>query len=184
MLVGASGAGKSSLLSAGLVPALQEGALGGPGEPAREVLQLVPGSDPLAELTRRIPGLAEILSPADEPATEPGTPEFAHAVRETVTAWARRDAPDSSAAAPARPVVIVDQFEETFTLCLDETVRNTFIQLLYAASSPPDPVSGPTSARGRPRSSSSASAPTSTTSACAIPNSPTRSSTGTWSSGR
>ncbi|WP_371660736.1 hypothetical protein [Streptomyces sp. NBC_00280] len=139
MLVGASGAGKSSLLSAGLVPALQEGALGGPGEPAREVLQLVPGSDPLAELTRRIPGLAEILSPADEPATEPGTPEFAHAVRETVTAWARRDAPDSSAAAPARPVVIVDQFEETFTLCLDETVRNTFIQLLYAASSPPGP---------------------------------------------
>ncbi len=139
MLVGASGAGKSSLLSAGLVPALQEGALGGPGQPAREVLQLVPGSDPLAELTRRIPGLSEILSPDGEPAIEPGTPEFAHAVRETVTAWARRDAPDSSTAAPARPVVIVDQFEETFTLCLDETVRNTFIQVLHAASSPPGP---------------------------------------------
>ncbi len=35
MLVGASGAGKSSLLSAGLVPALQEGALGGPGDRPR-----------------------------------------------------------------------------------------------------------------------------------------------------
>nr|WP_203729285.1 WD40 repeat domain-containing protein [Streptomyces sp. SID12501] len=147
MLVGASGAGKSSLLSAGLVPALREGALGGPGQRAREVLQLVPGSDPLAELTRRIPGLSEILSPAGKPAIEPGTPEFAHAVRETVTAWARRDAPnstasgstaaDSSGSAPGRPVVIVDQFEETFTLCADETVRNTFIQVLHAASSPP-----------------------------------------------
>nr|WP_203690123.1 WD40 repeat domain-containing protein [Streptomyces sp. SID12488] len=160
MLVGASGAGKSSLLSAGLVPALREGALGGPGQQAREVLQLVPGSDPLAELARRIPGLAEILSPAGKPAIEPGTPEFAHAVRETVTAWARRDAPDSAASdvtasdvtasgssashasdasvsAPGRPVVIVDQFEETFTLCPDETVRNTFVQVLHAASSPP-----------------------------------------------
>ncbi|MDW4905158.1 hypothetical protein RB628_07305, partial [Streptomyces sp. ADMS] len=138
ILVGASGAGKSSLLSAGLVPALQEGALGGPGQPAREILQLVPGSDPLAELTRRIPGLSQLLSPAGEPVAEPGTPEFAHAVRETVAAWARRDAPDSPTASPARPVVIVDQFEETFTLCPDETIRNTFIQILHAASSPPE----------------------------------------------
>ncbi|MFI1360779.1 NACHT and WD repeat domain-containing protein [Streptomyces sp. NPDC020898] len=140
MLVGASGAGKSSLLSAGLVPALQEGALGGPGRPAPEVVQLVPGSDPLAELTRRIPGLADILAPAaGESAAEPGTPEFARAVRETVAVWARRDASDSPAASLSRPVVIVDQFEETFTLCLDEADRNAFIQVLHAAASPPGP---------------------------------------------
>ncbi|WP_405818326.1 hypothetical protein OG241_25835 [Streptomyces sp. NBC_01390] len=143
MLVGASGAGKSSLLSAGLVPALREGALGGPGQPAPEILSLVPGSDPLAELTSRIPALSEILAPAGQPANEPGTPEFAHAVRETVTAWSHRDtptdSPSTSLTSPSsgRPVVIVDQFEETFTLCSDETVRNTFIQFLHAASSPP-----------------------------------------------
>lgn len=68
MLVGASGAGKSSLLSAGLVPALQNGGpddRNGGGRTTRatttspaKVLQFVPGTDPLAELTSRIPELA------------------------------------------------------------------------------------------------------------------------------
>ncbi|MGA5895019.1 hypothetical protein [Streptomyces venetus] len=66
MLVGASGAGKSSLLNAGLVPALRDGALGGDDGaakgPARKVVQLVPGSDPLAELARCIPELGPVVS--------------------------------------------------------------------------------------------------------------------------
>ncbi|MGP9020039.1 nSTAND1 domain-containing NTPase [Streptomyces sp. BR1] len=127
MLVGASGAGKSSLLNAGLVPALQNG--GQSKEKARQVLQLVPGADPLVELARRIPELAPVISAGDEP----GTPQFAHAVREAVTAWAHRES-----SSPASPVVIVDQFEETFTLCSDEASRRTFVQLLHAACTPTD----------------------------------------------
>ncbi|MFE3851866.1 AAA family ATPase [Streptomyces griseorubiginosus] len=161
MLVGASGAGKSSLLNAGLVTALADGALDGEaGGPA--VLQLVPGADPLAELTRRIPGLAPVVAEADiaeadaraadarttdtrtadarttdtrtaDAGTPDHPPEFAAAVRDAVASWAQHEG------AAARAVVIVDQFEEAFTLCSDETARRTFVQLLHAACTPAGP---------------------------------------------
>ncbi|WP_030782043.1 WD40 repeat domain-containing protein [Streptomyces sp. NRRL S-920] len=201
MLVGASGAGKSSLLNAGLVPALRGGALsdhvlnaaivlngsggsdgspglnapGTPGAPStprndppsdaahsatpRPVLQLVPGNAPLDELTRHIPGLAHALSaseatPAHTTHDPAGHPAFTRTVHEAITAWAAQHeapsetpssspgspsspgAPKAPAAPRARPVIIVDQFEETFTLCSDEAERRTFIQLLHAACSP------------------------------------------------
>ncbi|MBR8642513.1 WD40 repeat domain-containing protein [Streptomyces tuirus] len=45
----------------------------------------------------------------------------------------RREAPG------ARPVVIVDQFEEMFTLCPDEADRRAFVEVLHAACSPAGP---------------------------------------------
>lgn len=181
MLVGASGAGKSSLLNAGLVTALRDGALGGAGGsgPAGAVVQLVPGADPLAELTRRIPELADVVRSAEAEgsgyraanADENGTDEngadepcadFGRRTRAAILAWARRAAsgadagadPDLSSGTTATsslrpvdpttpPVLIVDQFEETFTLCPDEADRRAFVRLLHAACTPAGPGDPP-----------------------------------------
>ncbi|MEV6803932.1 WD40 repeat domain-containing protein [Streptomyces sp. NPDC051132] len=122
-----------------------------PADPPGPVLQLVPGPDPLGELVRRIPELAAVAAKAcraeraaaRNPAL-PGcdAPHIARAVREAVAAWAgRATAPD------ARPVVIVDQFEEAFTLCADEADRRTFIRFLHAACTPPPGSAGPAPVR-------------------------------------
>ncbi|MFE7076389.1 helix-turn-helix domain-containing protein [Streptomyces sp. NPDC057620] len=87
MVIGASGVGKSSLLRAGLAPAVPRGVLPArhPGTPG--VLYLSPTSHPLAELRRH-----DAARPLDSYA-----------------------------------LVIVDQFEEVFTLCTDLSERNAFI---------------------------------------------------------
>ncbi|MFH0520625.1 hypothetical protein ACHBTE_26040 [Streptomyces sp. M41] len=138
MLVGASGAGKSSLLHAGLVPALRDGALDGESDRARPVVHLVPGADPLDELVRRIPELAGIVSGATGDRT--ARTDFVRATRDAVSAWARREGASSG---PGPPVLIVDQFEETFTLCPGEADRRTFIQLLHAACTADEPGGPP-----------------------------------------
>ncbi len=93
-VVGASGSGKSSLLRAGLVPALQrEGAL-----------------------DRRPAGI-RILTPGARPFS-------AHAAA-IAPASGRGDA-----------VVILDQFEELFTLCSDRAERSAFLDRLLTAAEP------------------------------------------------
>ncbi|EME57660.1 hypothetical protein H074_20757 [Amycolatopsis decaplanina DSM 44594] len=137
MLVGASGAGKSSLLRAGLIPALAAGAL--PVERSAEwpVVVMTPGANPLARLIRFVPGLAEVLKPMLSESTDGSAPpdgdaeSFALAVREAFAAHGT-----SASQAQARLVLIVDQFEEVFTACGSEDERRVFLHVLHSACTP------------------------------------------------
>ncbi|MBV9012332.1 MAG: hypothetical protein JO272_09830 [Pseudonocardiales bacterium] len=125
MLVGASGAGKSSLLNAGLLPALAQGELG-MGSESWPVLTMSPGTDPVKELVRNIPELTETLDTAGD--------QFASGVRAACASHLAHTAGENT-----RLVIVVDQFEETFTLSGNEQRRRLFVRMLEAASRPEDP---------------------------------------------
>ena len=123
-VLGASGSGKSSLVAAGLVPAVRRGAL--PGGESWRVLSMAPGARPLAALAaslRHLPGSGS-PSAADLAADE--------RCLDLAVARAAEGRP-----ADHRVLVVVDQLEEAFTLCQDEGERSAFFgNLMYAASIP------------------------------------------------
>lgn len=148
LVVGPSGSGKSSLLRAGVVAALRDGAL--PGSAHWPVVMIVPGARPVTELAVRLAALAGV--PADEVAAaireDPGAAAryAAAAVREdpgTATRYAAvREDPEAAAryaggAGGGALVLVVDQFEEVFTACGDEAERRCFIAAVRAAATPP-----------------------------------------------
>jgi WD40 repeat protein/serine/threonine protein kinase len=120
-IVGPSGSGKSSLVKAGLIPALWKGAIA--GSEKWFVVDMIPGAYPLDKLEtalvrvaanqaanlgeqlqrdeRGLMRVADIILPADD----------------------------------TELVIVVDQFEEVFTLVEDETSRQQFLDLLQMAVS-------------------------------------------------
>ncbi|CAL9502331.1 hypothetical protein SUDANB108_03483 [Streptomyces sp. enrichment culture] len=105
-----------------------------PPAESRTPLPAEPRTPPPAEpLT---PPPAEPRPPRPSESRIPPSPDALSpdAVRAAVTAWAEREAPSG-----ARPVVIVDQFEETFTLCPDEAERRAFVEVLHAVCTPDGP---------------------------------------------
>jgi WD40 repeat protein/energy-coupling factor transporter ATP-binding protein EcfA2 len=117
-IIGPSGSGKSSAVLAGLLPRLQAGALPG-SESWRYYPRLVPGSHPLQYL-------AQTLRPDFN-----GSSDW---VQETTDAFRRNThhlAHLVNQANNQRPAVfVIDQFEELFTLCPSEEIRQVFIDNL------------------------------------------------------
>ncbi len=128
VVVGASGSGKSSLLRAGLLPALANGAV--PVSRGWPQALLTPNEHPSVELARAVAGAVGMPSLGAarlDVTADPG--RFAALLTEILTVSGRGEARRDR-----RIVIVVDQFEETFTLCADETERAAFIGALCSAS--------------------------------------------------
>ena len=141
VVTGASGSGKSSLLRAGLVPILARGQQI-PGSDRWACIVMTPTKDPLSELAARLAavGGTDALAVRDGLARHPDQAQLA--VRSAVLGAAvRRDAElTASGDGAARLVLIVDQFEQVFTLNSDlggEAARQAFITALCSAAANP-----------------------------------------------
>jgi WD40 repeat protein len=138
VVLGPSGSGKSSLVRAGLLPAIAAGALPVDGSWTWPRDLITPGRRPLLELATRIASRARILAGALEADLRADPGRVTGAIRQALLTTARDQASGclASAEQPAEPrlVLIVDQFEELFTQCQDDDERRTFIAALCAAA--------------------------------------------------
>jgi serine/threonine protein kinase len=122
---GPSGIGKSSVVKAGLVPALRRGAID--GSDSWLVTEMTPGSDPFEQLrtalasvaTGTLPDVVDVLT------------RSALALDEVV----RGVVPGGTTV-----VVVIDQFEELFTHTVDDGARRAFVQMVVDTAGRPDAV--------------------------------------------
>jgi WD40 repeat protein/DNA-binding XRE family transcriptional regulator len=124
-VIGASGSGKSSLVRAGLVPALRwrQPSSGWP------ILILTPTAHPLEALAACLSRDAQHSQPlrrlADELERDP------ECLARSLAGIAHAESVDQA-------VLVVDQFEELFTLCRSQAEQHAFIDNLMTAASLPE----------------------------------------------
>ena len=123
VVVGPSGSGKSSAVRAGLIPALRLGALSDQRH-APFIAEMLPGTHPLEELEAALSRVS--INPL------PSLIEQLHEDRRGLVRAAKRVLPADQT---TELILLVDQFEELFSLVEDESVRLHFIDNLLSAVS-------------------------------------------------
>ena len=119
-VIGPSGSGKSSVVRAGLIPALRRGGL--PGSENWFVVDMLPGKHPFEELEASL--LRVAVSPPEHLLSQmkDGNRGLLRAVQRVLPA-------DET----IELVLVIDQFEEVFTLVEDEAERALLLENLAAA---------------------------------------------------
>jgi WD40 repeat protein len=115
-VVGPSGGGKSSAVKAGLIPALRHG--GVDGSEQWFIVEIVPGATPLRSLESALLSVAHRPPPDLRDRLWTDEQALVHIVNRSIK---------------NEVLLVVDQFEETYTLCTDEEERQQFLYLLYRA---------------------------------------------------
>ena len=123
-VVGPSGSGKSSLVRAGLLPALADGVLPDSARWTQVVMR--PGEHPLDELARAAQRAERQRAGAVAASGETGD-----AADRPIRALTDTDD-------EARLVLVVDQFEEVFTSCHDQREQTAFLAALTSAAQAAD----------------------------------------------
>ena len=144
VVLGNSGSGKSSLIRAGLIPALRQGQFRSHPSPVnswRTVLFL-PSSTPFDYLADVLPNsLAPELNPEQRmgfsTSCREKLPSGETALRDAISAITHSVSVQSR---PSHILLVADQFEEIFTLTDNRKTRDSYIDSLLAANSLNGPV--------------------------------------------
>jgi WD40 repeat protein/serine/threonine protein kinase len=118
-VVGPSGSGKSSVVQAGVIPSLRDGALNGSDQ--WFVVQIEPDDKPIANI------VAALLSIARTP--PPNLEERLRSDAHSLTQAIESVMPEKN----SELLFVIDNFEELFTLTEDDDERIQYLQLLYNA---------------------------------------------------
>ncbi len=122
-VVGPSGSGKSSLVKAGLIPAIWKGRI--PGSERWYVVEMIPGARPIDKLeTALIRVAANPVADLHEQLMRD-----AHGLERIADIILPSDGTEL--------LIVIDQFEEVFVLVEDESIRVHFLELIHAAVTDP-----------------------------------------------
>ena len=127
-IIGASGVGKSSLVNAGVIPALRVGAI--PGSDSWKILRMTPGElegNPFMALAVKLSAVSVRTEPG-------GIQEIAQKLERDPGVFAQYAADALQDSPPwAKVLLIVDQFEELFGSTMEDHRRAHFVALIAEA---------------------------------------------------